>query len=291
LKARGYVYNREGSFFYKCHNCGVGTNLANLIKYVDPVLYKEYAVETFGNKTKRKFAQKPVLKFEPPKFKKKDIFSPLQSINNLGHYHPAYEYCILRKIPKERYDDLYLANAFYKYVNTIIPGKFKIGKDDHPRLIIPFKDENNEVIGFQGRGFFKEEPKYITIIIDESKPKVYGLNHANLNEDMYVMEGPIDSMFINNGLAVMQSDLRIAHLKDNVILVPDNEPRNKEVMSQLKRTIDEGYRVVIWPDSVIEKDINDMVLSDINVKDVIYNNTYQGLQAEMKFNEWKRVNL
>ena len=287
LKARGYVYVVKGSLLYKCHNCGVGTTLANLIKHVNPSLHKEYVMENFKSSDNK--APTAELKFEPPKFEKKDIFSKLKSIEALGHYHPAYEYCAARKMPKSRYKDLYLANKFYEFVNTVEPGKFKKVLGDHPRLIIPFKDRDGAVIGFQGRSFGNEKPKYVTIIVDKSKPKIYGLDHLNDNGDVYVVEGPIDSMFLNNGLAVMQSDLRIPSLKDRVVLVPDNEPRNREVMAQLKRVIKEGYKVVVWPDNIEEKDINEMVINNKDVVAIIYNNTYKGLQAEMRFSEWNKM--
>ena len=106
------------------------------------------------------------------------------------------------------------------------------------------------------------------------------------------MEGPIDSLFIQNCIAVAQSDLRVPQYKDKAILVPDNEPRNKQIVQQLERAIDDNYRVVIWPDYVRQKDINDMILSGLDaveIMDIISNNTFQGLSAKVELQKWKRT--
>jgi len=164
--------------------------------------------------------------------------------------------------------------------------------DDHPRLVIPFFDENNKLFAFQGRAFGNEKLKYITIILDKEKDKLYGLNHVNWNKKVYVVEGPIDSLFLDNCIATAQSDLRVK--KDNVILIPDNEPRNKEIVKQVANFIEEGYPVVLWPEDVKEKDINEMVLSGKTkhqIQQMIDQNTYQGIMAKTKFIFWKKVEL
>ena len=77
--------------------------------------------------------------------------------------------------------------------------------------------------------------------------------------------------------------------KDNVVFVFDNQPRNKSLVDIVDKTIQSDYNVVIWPQTIKEKDINDMVLSSIDVNNIISRNTFKGLEAKMKFVEWKRV--
>ena len=108
---------------------------------------------------------------------------------------------------------------------------------DHPRMVIPFRDSNGDIFAYQGRAFGKEKPKYITIILDESVPKIFGLDRVDTSRDIFVMEGPIDSLFIENSIAVAQSDLRVPQYKDKPVLVPDNEPRNKEIVKQIERRL------------------------------------------------------
>jgi hypothetical protein len=159
-------------------------------------------------------------------------------------------------------------------------------------MVIPFRKENGDVFAYQGRSFGNEPQKYITIILDKTYPKIFGLDRISSNSVVNVVEGPFDSLFLPNCIAVAQSDLRVPEFKDRATLIPDNEPRNKEICKQIERCIDEGYRVVLWPKGTEEKDINDMILSGktINdIKDIIHSNTFQGLLAKTVFNNWKRI--
>ena len=149
------------------------------------------------------------------------------------------------------------------------------------------------MFAFQGRAFGKEIPKYITIILDSKKDKIYGLNNVDWNKKVYVVEGPIDSLFLDNCIATAQSDLRISK-KDNAVLIPDNEPRNKEIVKQIERFINDGYSVVLWPEYVKEKDINEMILSGKSkseIQKIINENVYSGIKAKTQFVFWKKVEL
>ena len=159
-------------------------------------------------------------------------------------------------------------------------------------MVIPFRKEDGEVFAFQGRAFGDEPQKYITIILDNEHPKIFGLDKVDKNKTIYVVEGPIDSLFLKNCIAVAQSDLRVPQFKNNAVLVPDNEPRNEQVCKQIERCIDEGYSVCIWPQNIKEKDINDMILAgndSAEIQEIIHNNTHKGLQAKTVFNSWKKI--
>jgi hypothetical protein len=73
------------------------------------------------------------------------------------------------------------------------------------------------------------------------------------------------------------------------VWIYDNEPRNAEIHSRISKVIDRGERVVIWPSTIKEKDINDMILSGLDVQSVIELNTYSGLEAKLKFTTWKKI--
>ena len=75
----------------------------------------------------------------------------------------------------------------------------------------------------------------------------------------------------------------------DTVWIYDNEPRNREIVSRIERTINNGARVVIWPKDIQEKDINDMFLSGLNVQSVVESNIFSGLEAKLKFNTWKKV--
>jgi len=165
-------------------------------------------------------------------------------------------------------------------------------KGDHPRLVIPFFDENNKMFAFQGRAFGNEEPKYITIKLDPEKSKIYGLNRLNRDKPIYVVEGPIDSLFLDNCIAVAGADF--ARLpKENTTIVFDNERRNTEILKQIEKTVNQGYKVVLWPDDMKEKDINDMILAGRTkqeIQTIIEKNSYQGNMAKIRLTAWRKIN-
>ena len=82
-------------------------------------------------------------------------------------------------------------------VNKVKPKTYKVIKD-HPRLIIPFFDTTGKLFAFQGRAFGKEQPKYITIKLDENKQKIFGLERVNFTQEDKIVEGKIESIFISN---------------------------------------------------------------------------------------------
>ena len=290
-KSRGFIFRKENSMIYKCHNCGVGASFKNFLKHVDSKIHNEYILERY----KKKEVEPDISQFKQTRILLGD--SPLKSlvkISTLEHTHPVKKFVDDRRIPSHTHHQLFFAPKFYEWVNSLVPNKFPNLDGDHPRLVIPFFDEQNKMFAFQGRAFGKENPKYITIILDSKKDKVYGLNNVDWNKKVYVVEGPIDSLFLENCIATAQSDLRIKNKKDNVILIPDNEPRNKEIVKQIERFINDGYSVVLWPEYVKEKDINEMVLSgrtDTEIKTIINENVYSGIQAKTQFVFWKKVEL
>ena len=295
-KARGFVYRKKASFFYKCHNCGVGLTFNNFLKHIDRGLYTEYRVEKYkegetqGNTP---IPDKSPFKFEAPKFDKSmnKHLDNLSKFSDLKEDHPALSYVKNRKIPKEHWDKLYLADKFYEWSNSIFPEKFKSINIDYPRLVIPFFDKSGEIFAYQGRAFGKEEPRYITLKIVSEKEKIYGLERINYDSHVYVVEGPLDSLFIDNCIAVAGADLNLLELSPNsTTVIYDNEPRNKHTVERMYKSVDRNYRVVVWPQDLKQKDINDMYLSGIeDVKSFIDEHSYQGLEAYLKINQWKKI--
>lgn len=300
-KARGFVYRTKNDLFYKCHNCAMGTTLSKLIEHVDSNLHKEYVMERYkegqtssgrGGKSSGQTVPQPNFEFSNPVFNIKPRFEELKSFEELEKNHPAIEFLSKRAVPRAAWNDIYFCPKFFEFTNSLIPNKFPSLEGDHPRMVIPFRKENGDVFAYQGRSFGSETQKYITIILDKEYPKIFGLDRISSVGMVNIVEGPFDSLFLPNCIAVAQSDLRVPQFKDRAVLIPDNEPRNKEICKQIERCIDEGYRVVLWPKGTEEKDINDMILSGktINdIKDIIHSNTHSGLVAKTVFNNWKRT--
>ena len=289
-KARGFVYRKKNDLFYKCHNCGVGTTLGKLIEYVDSKIHKDYIMERYrcGVKTNN---PEPEFKFDVPIFRKKGVLKSLKSISDLSTEHPARKIVEERLIPSEFFSDLYLCESFYKFTNTLVPNKFPSLDGDHPRLLIPFRNEKGEVFAYQGRAFGKEQPKYITIRLDNDTTKIFGLDRIDDSRQVYAVEGPLDSLFLDNCIAVGGADL--AKLENDTVIIFDNEPRNREICKQMDSCIGFGKRIVIWPDSMKHKDINDMIMAGYvkeQIQEIIDDNIFSGASAKLRFSEWKKIN-
>jgi predicted RNA-binding Zn-ribbon protein involved in translation (DUF1610 family) len=281
-KARGYIYAVKNNTNFKCHNCGASLSFNNFLKEMDPTLHKQYTLEKFkeGHTGRGFVVEAPKLEFKKPVFKK-SLNLPKASSNPV-----AKEYLEKRKLNPEKF---YFADKFKEWTNTQKVTFDTIGRDEC-RIIIPMYDRDNNLIGFQGRSLVPNSVKYITVMLDEEAPKIYGLNEVNDKLPIYVVEGPFDSTFVNNSVALCGSDGDLGYFEgSNVILVYDNEPRNREIVNRIGKCISRGQSVVIWPSGIIEKDINDMVLSGLNVMDVLKSNTYSGLEAKIKFNNWKKI--
>jgi len=288
-KARGFVFRKKNDLFFKCHNCAVGASLGNLIKYVDSRTYNDYILERYRKGIETKSSPQPEFKFNAPVFKK-NVFKSLQSISSLASTHPARRLVGERKLSKYSHD-LFLCPSFYKFTNTLIPNKFPSLGGDHPRLMIPFRNEEGEIFAYQGRAFGSETPKYITIKLDEDADKIFGLDKVDKNKPILVVEGPLDSLFLDNCIAMAGADFN--NFEGDLTIIFDNEPRNKEICKQIEKTINQGRNVVIWPDSIRHKDINDMIIAGYTkeeIQQIITDNTFSGAAAQLRFAEWRKIN-
>jgi len=294
-KARGYVYRKKNDYFYMCHNCGVSTTFYNLLDKVDPNLCKEYSLERYknGEQGNNNYV-KPTFdefKSETPKFR---IKLDIPTIESLSEEHFAKVYVNSRKIPKSFHANLYFAQDFKNFVESLNIEKDGL-IDNDPRLVIPFYDEDKNLVAFQGRALGQSKLRYITVKTDSENHKLFGTDRINKEELVYVVEGPIDSMFLENAVATADSNLMAATKyfdREKLVLVYDNEPRNKEIVKQMEKAIEEHYSVVIWPEMIEEKDINDMILSGFSsdeIQDIISMNTFVNLRAKMEFINWKKV--
>jgi predicted RNA-binding Zn-ribbon protein involved in translation (DUF1610 family) len=286
-KARGFVFRLKGDLVFKCHNCGLSMSFDKFIEKMNPTLYKEYRLEKFtdSNKTRPSISKVKRVVSTKPVFKK-NILDSLTPIDDLNNSHPAKEYLLNRKLPTEA---LYFTEKFQEWVNSVKPDTFTDTSQDEPRIIIPFVSKEGSVFGFQGRSLSNTGLRYITILLDENQPKIFGLNTINYDDTIYITEGPLDSLLLENSVAMAGADVsRSGILGNNVVYIYDNEPRNGEISKRIHSRIKSGDSVVIWPNDIKQKDINDMHLAGVNVKEIVMNNVYSGLTAQVKFDNWKK---
>ncbi len=308
-KKRGYLYEKEERIVFYCHNCHVSKQFKWFLKDQNPTLYQEY-LESILDSSKT-YTSKSDHKKPPVRSNFDPITKRLPKISSLQPDHPVKKYIVSRQIPTDFHHKLFLCSKFKKFTNSLLPEKFKDDLEyDETRIIIPIYYDDN-LVGYQGRAVGPSDVKYITIVLDESKsPLIYGWNTVDWNCKHFVLEGPFDSMFIHNSISVLGSSLlktvkTLNRPKNNTVLVFDNQPRNKDIVTQMRRSIDAGYHVCVWPATVKEKDVNDMILSLVKPSDfvqtekvrqagwsvriTIEENTYHGLKAMLKLAEWSKV--
>ena len=282
-KARGYFYQIKTNTNFKCHNCGASLSFNNFLKQIDSTLHKQYTLEKFkeGHAGGRNFV------VEEPKFDfTKPVFKAKLDLPKASEVPMAKEYLTKRKLDPNKF---YFAQKFQEWTNKQKQTFDNIVRDEC-RIVIPLYDTNSELIGFQGRSLVPNSIKYITVMLNDSKPKIYGLEKVNEEKPIYIVEGPFDSTLVENSVAMCGSDIDIRTFGwSDYIWVFDNEPRNREINNRISKVIDRGDKVVIWPNHIKQKDINDMVLSNIDVMSVLKSNTYSGLKAKVKFNNWKKI--
>tara|TARA_Y100000593_G_scaffold58778_1_gene109148 strand:- start:415 stop:1386 length:972 start_codon:yes stop_codon:yes gene_type:complete len=281
-KARGYFYQVKTNTNYKCHNCGASLSFNNFLKQIDSTLHKQYTMEKFrdGHTGKNFVVDEPKFDFKKPIFKKK------LDLPKASEVSISKKYLEKRKIDPVNF---YFAEKFKEWTNTQ-KQTFDFITKDESRIVIPMYDTECNLIGFQGRSLGPNSVKYITIMLNDDAPKIYGLDKINDKEPIYITEGPFDSTLVENSVAMCGSDIDIRTFGwSNYIWVYDNEPRNREIVTRLSKTIDRGDKVIIWPSQIVDKDINDMILSGHNVMSILKMNTYSGLEAKVQFNNWKKV--
>lgn len=296
FKKRAYFFQNKQKILMRCHNCGTTRSVSSLLKDLDPVLKKEYDLEIFAE----------TRAYAPVEAKKEIVHeyltpsnynSPLKKIKKISQLpvgHPAREYVLKRGIPSHQHFRLYYAPKFCAWTNSIIPDKFDLNKGDEPRLVMPFFDSEGKMFGYQGRSFDPNaEIRYITIMTRGDHTKVYGLDQVDFHKTVYMVEGPIDSFFLPNCLAMAGADVEQDWLvKDKTIVIFDNEPRNKEIVKRIEKTINSGYTVCLWPEEIAQKDINDMYLAGLTTDkllDIIKKNSYKELEATLRLATWRKT--
>ena len=305
-KKRMYIYAKKQDLFVKCHNCGYGASLGNFIKQLDPHLHGQYVMERYsqGQTGPRKTIE-PEFHFEPPKFKPKPTTIDLPSIGSLPCDHHARLFYSGRKMPNSFIDKVYYADDFRGWAMSISEIDYSNLGREESRMVIPFYDTEGNLIAAQGRALGSHELRYITVKVSEESLKVYGLERWNSESTTYIVEGPIDSMFLPNCLAVAGGDLQSIKInKEMCVLIFDNEPRNEHTVKKLMKAIDDGWEVVVWPKqfefSELRdmykmkkfKDINDLVMNGLTIDEIlriINKNTMKGLKANWAARKWRNV--
>ena len=211
-KTRGYIYTKSSCLHFKCHNCGAQSSLSNLIKNVNSSLYDQYRLERYregldiGQYAK---AEKNPFTMATPEFEDKTILDKLFTrLDRLPETNIAGQYVLNRKIPKEKFSELFFVENIKDIEQLSDKYKNKIdGKE--PRLVIPFYNKKGVLAGVSCRALGNESLRYLTIRIANEAQMIYNIDRVDTRKPIFCVEGPFDSMFLPNAVAVGNSDLTI----------------------------------------------------------------------------------
>jgi len=292
-KARGWVYQHAGSdhLTYGCFNCNVSMSFEKFLKQQDFNMHERYVLEKYRNGVQPEKRESVLDCVAPPETKNyiPNILESLTAVGDLSLEHPVRKYIESRCIPTEFYNKIYYAPKFFEWTREHTD-KFANVKEDHPRLIVPWISKDGVAFGYSARAFGREEPKYYTIHVDDTYPLFFGLDRTDTSKNVYVVEGAIDAMFLDNAVAVGTSALYRFSMAENITYIPDRDVRNPQIMQVVKKLIDTGKKVCMLPES-FKKDINDAAKDGMSKKEImelIDSNSYSGLEAQLYFSQWRK---
>lgn len=295
FKARFWVYEHKGVLMVKCFNCDLSMSFVRYLKENDQTLYREFLIERRKAEGGIFKADKPIIKEEKIETKGIELIN-CDRLDKLPINHPIVKYVKRRAIPEAAFSRLYFTTKWPALCNSVKPGTYKYELDE-PRLVIPIFTKEGIIESFQGRALDLNAPqKYITIKSHDDATKIYGLDTVKPGRPICVFEGPIDSLFIPNSLAITGGAIELSAMpfKDDRIWVLDNEPRHKDTISRMEKLIEQGETICMWDQAPWKsKDINDMITKEGAISEQIYdyiiNNAFSGLRAKQRMLRYKRI--
>jgi hypothetical protein len=311
-RARAFFYVQKQDLFFKCHNCNVSWHFGTFLKNFDAAAYNRYRVERYTDpqEARRAFTSTiadEIVNVQPMtqesfRMSRQGRAAPPHTLERIAtrldalpNDHEAVRYVMSRKAPSRA-----LAMFWYlpetRDILDIAPDEYKerpaLGKSKAPRLVIPFYDERGRLTGVTLRALRGEEPRYLQVKLIDDAVCIFGFDRLDTAKEAYVTEGAFDSLFLDNAFAVngvgFNKVTELGLKKDRVTLIFDNQPRNREVAREVGKYVNDGWRLVIWPERLEQKDLNEMVLSGHDVGALVRANTYTGLAAQAAFMQWRK---
>lgn len=286
-KKRGFIYEKNRELYFTCHNeCGT-KRFSTLIKLVDPSLYSQYNFAMFSSSHEQENTSTTIER------KQYNIPAWCFSLKDLPTDHEANKYMDSRHILplysfQQRKHDVYYFEDYINIINNhFIPNKFKTHYPD-PRIVFPVRNTKKELIGLVGRSLiYNDSRRYSIISLYDNEQMIYNIENVDLTKKIFILEGTFDTFFIENSVAMCGLN-KLPSIR-NATFVIDNEPRNPSVIKQYEKIISAGHDIVIWPNSIEQKDPNEMYNNGINPNSIVLQNCYSGMTAKLKLQKWKKM--
>ena len=298
IKKRFYYMPKTQSTY--CHNCGYSKGAINFI-----VDLTNKPLHFVINDIKNHDGE--IVEVKQEEVKKVNDKSLPQDCINLSDENQVsyYKDNNIVKLALDLINERKLTNAINKPRTFYLSLTDKVHKN---RLILPFYNENDDIIFYQSRGLTKkdlyERPKYLSKVGAERS--LYGVHNIDHNLDnVFVFEGPIDSYFCENGIAtcgitensdkmftsLQKEQLNKLNLLEKVFVL-DSQWLDKASLSKSLILADNNEKIFIWPKELGKKfkDFNDICVAGNRDKikpEFILKNTYSGLKAKLLLTEIK----
>lgn len=292
-KQRFYIHpdKERTTLMTSCRNCSYASPFLYFLKDHYNDLYLQAIMDIFKNKAERKPKKVEQTVEAEVTLDETNVERPfLEPIEGLDNLHPVMKYVNSRYIPKQRFSRLAWCENFKEFSLKFPEYQENNEMPEDMRLLIPFYDSNNRMTHIQARAIDPNAYiRYITLKLDEKAPKWFGVESLKEGK-RYVIEGPIDSLFLPNCVAT--ADANLLSYPDGDIYIPDNQYRNKEIVQIVERIIDSGKSVVLFPSSFAHKDINDAVIDGVPLSEIymiIKSNTFKGLAAKLEWSQRQKV--
>ena len=301
IKARFWVNEKDGDLLVGCFNCNYHSNFVNFCKEYFPDTYKELIFQKFKSEPQKDFDINELGKSKLKITEKSNLELLLNKysvrIDKLPENHPILMYINSRKIPKEHFCYFYFTKQWQHLVHAHQNESY-INPQDENRLIMVIKDFDNRITAIQGRSLAKEpRNKYITIKEHDDANKIFGLDKVDLSKTVFLTEGIVDSLFLDNACAITGGSMNFDEIpipKDKRVFVWDNEPQASHTVDRIAQAIKAGEKIVLFDEvNWKSKDINDLIIKEQISKEEVNNyrnnNIVQNLFAELRFKNWKKV--
>ena len=297
-KKRLYYFPQKNIIY--CHNCGWSSTPIKWIQEVSGKSKDEIIEESKDNKFSEDFTIQNGIKvddYEENIIKVDDL--PKDCINLFDKQQLTYfsnknilkttlKYVINRR----------LHTAINKPKALYLTTTDKIHKN---RLIIPFY-EGNTVKFYQSRSIIEDnKAKYLSKL--HSEKSLFGINSINPdNPNIFILEGPIDAFFIENGVATagitkgnqlftnLQQCQLNAYPMYNKIWCLDSQWLDETSLEKTKKLLYLGESVFIWPKNIGKKykDFNEWCIAEEKNsvdQEIILNNTFNDMQGLLQLGQ------
>jgi len=232
-KKRAYILKRKNPWMFYCHNGCKPMTVLNWIKVYFPIHFKDYYRELLRSSSEiikpLPIIKNPIVKKNNEEKEQTKFFIPIKK-GITSPFAKAVLTCIDRRIPEEVWSKWFVS----------------IGGMYNNRMIIPFFDDKGKIYYYQGRSLYGQEPKYLSRKGEHNS--IYNYYLVDKSKPVPVLEGPIDSIFVENSIAITGVKIEDKRLKDfpHKRFLIDMDNTTNDTKKKTMELLSKGEYVFCW---------------------------------------------